>query len=432
MMQGKLNSFQKTMLQWNSMHPYNAVHVVRVPEALDLARLTRLLNQRREAWGLTRLALDLNRRRYRYAGGSVESEIRVVEGSDGSFPSLVSEIERQLNTPFDPGPSFDPFRFFVARGEESFALGLVYFHAVTDAEPVACLLRNVVEAYLGRAGAEAVGPLELYPGRPDWMRRCGGLLARRLVALPFLARELAHSCRPSYRDPDDMNVGFSFFSLPPWALGWLVEAGRSLGVTLNDLVLALLLRALSPLAARRVRSAKRRELSVGCIVNIRRDLGIAGGRVFGLFLGSFVVSHEVPPGVELGDLARDIGRQTARIKEQQRYLDTPLRLAFARGIMSLFSTERRQRFYQKHYPLWGGVTNMNLNQLWDQRTESKPVDYLRAVSTGPATPLVLSVTTVGQTVNVGLSYRSTVFSAPDIERVRAQIVDGLGHGEARR
>ncbi len=37
--------------------------------------------------------------------------------------------------------------------------------------------------------------------------------------------------------------------------------------------------------------------------------------------------------------------------------------------------------------------------------------------TGPATPLVLSFTTVGQVANVGLSYRSTVFSGTDVERL---------------
>jgi hypothetical protein len=46
------------------------------------------------------------------------------------------------------------------------------------------------------------------------------------------------------------------------------------------------------------------------------------------------------------------------------------------------------------------------------------MDYFRGVSTGPVTPLVLSVTTVGDRANVGLSYRTTIFSPEEIERVR--------------
>jgi len=80
--------------------------------------------------------------------------------------------------------------------------------------------------------------------------------------------------------------------------------------------------------------------------------------------------------------------------------------------MTLFTERRRKKLYQKHYPLWGGLTNMNLNVLWPQPEESPPVDYFRAVSTGPVTPLVVSITSIGQVANVGLTYRSTVFGPP--------------------
>ena len=100
-------------------------------------------------------------------------------------------------------------------------------------------------------------------------------------------------------------------------------------------------------------------------------------------------------------------------------------------MLSLFSTERRKKFYQKHYPLWGGITNMNINSLWEQPPAESPIDYFRAVSTGPATPLVLSVTTVGDAMNIGLTSRSTVFSAPEIERVKSYFLDWEKHLKGR-
>ena len=171
-------------------------------------------------------------------------------------------------------------------------------------------------------------------------------------------------------------------------------------------------------------------ISVGCIVNIRKDLALGTRRTFGLFLGSFVVSHEVPRGISLMDLAQDIRRQTLGIKRRRLYLGTPLELAIARLTFSLFSTSRRKKFYQKNYPLWGGVTNMNLNSLWAQPPGERPIDYFRAVSTGPATPLVLSVTTVRDVVNIGLTYRSTVFSAAEIEQLKTNFHASLGTLEA--
>ncbi len=65
--------------------------------------------------------------------------------------------------------------------------------------------------------------------------------------------------------------------------------------------------------------------------------------------------------------------------------------------------------------LGGGITNMNLNPLWEQEDGERAFDYFRAVSTGPITPLVLSVTTVKDVANIGLSYKKTVFSEGEIE-----------------
>ncbi len=67
-MRGKLNSFQKTMLQWNHLHAYNAVHGVRMAGDLDLPRLTIVINDFLEQCGLTRLTLDLQRKTFDYGG----------------------------------------------------------------------------------------------------------------------------------------------------------------------------------------------------------------------------------------------------------------------------------------------------------------------------------------------------------------------------
>jgi len=75
-MLGKFNIFQKTMLQWNEMHPYSAVHVVRIPESLDLARLNQLIDRELEQLGLTGLVIDKKRGTFEYRGGSLHNELR--------------------------------------------------------------------------------------------------------------------------------------------------------------------------------------------------------------------------------------------------------------------------------------------------------------------------------------------------------------------
>jgi NRPS condensation-like uncharacterized protein len=424
-MRGRLNSFQKTMLQWNELHPYSAVHVVQIPGSLEEARLQQAIQRTLQARGLTNLALDRENRTYRYECGEARSEIKILSGNQDPRPALFAEMEQQLNVAFDQKAPFNPFRFFVAPASASFFLGLTYFHPAADAESVVRLMKDLTDDYLGKVTSVPPPQLDLYPdGASHLLRRHPRVFLGRLLGLPSQIRTMRQSHRPRYRNAGELSNGFTFFSVEQESLAGLVAAKNSWGVTVNDLLLALLAKSLSPLASGRAQERKRRRISIGCIVNLRRDLRI-NPRTFGLFLGSFTVTHEVPDGISLSDLAKDIGRQTLAIKEKKSYLGTSLELGFARFMLRFFSPEQRKKFYPKNYPLWGGITNMNLNSLWGGPGEDAPMNYFRGVSTGPATPLVLSVTTVGNRVNIGLSYRLTVFSKEVIQDLKCRFIDHL-------
>lgn len=404
------------MLQWDVLHPYNAIHVVRIPRAFDAARLQNAIHATLATCGLTGLVLDRRRGHYEYRGGPARCEIAVIASGAAA---LVAEITRQLNTPFAPAAPFSPFRFFVAPETDSFLLGLVYFHAIADAESIVRLVQAIVGAYAEDTVAAAGGALERHPARPaNLLLRQPGLVARKLLALPALIRDLKQSFRPSCRDSGDLASGFTFFVLPPEPLRALLAAGKSWGVTANDLFLAVLLKSFSALAVHRSPTARRRKLSVGCIVNTRKDHGVDSARTFGLYLGMFVVTHEVPAAIPLRELAADLHRLTQRVKRDRLYLAASMEMALAGAVLARFAPERRKTLYPKNYPLWGGITNLNLNPLWPGTAPAPPLDYFRAVSTGPVTPVVLSVTTVGDRAHLGISYRTSFFSAPEIERLK--------------
>jgi hypothetical protein len=426
-MQGKFNSFQKTMLQWDEMHPYNAVHVVRIPGPLDIAKLQQSLKAGLEQSGLGGFRFDRERGAYAYQSDSPSCEARIITGNAGAQAELQAEVEQQLNTSFALKAGFTPFRFFALAATDSFFLGLAYFHAVADAESIVFLLRHLVRCYL-KPGHTAVPNLNRYPdGRGHLLRRHLAVVLRKLLTLPGQVRRLRQSSRPRYRDTANFKNGFQFITVKRERWKTLLAAAEDWGVTVNDLLLALLLKSVSPLAAGRQKAKKRRKISVGCIVNLRRELAIDSVGVFGVFLGSFIVTHAMADDVSLRGLAGDIREQTLAIKRGRLFLATPMELGLGRFCFRFFSTERRRKFYQKHYPLWGGLTNMNLNALWEQSDHDGPQDYFRGVSTGPVTPLVFSVTTVGDHANIGVSYRTTVFSPEDIEAVR-----GAFHQEIER
>jgi hypothetical protein len=194
---------------------------------------------------------------------------------------------------------------------------------------------------------------------------------------------------------------------------------------LNDIFLALLLKAISPLAQDRVYDSRRKMISVASIVNIRRDFGLDMQNTFGLFLGSFIVTHAVPEGIHIKHLAEDVRRQTLRIKRYQLYMRTTIGLGLSRLLIPLFSPVRQNKFYPKYYPLWGGITNINLNAFWKHGDEDIPVDYFRAVSTGPVSPLVFSITTVNDVLNIGVSFKPSVFSRGNVDGIIAAFSNSL-------
>jgi hypothetical protein len=425
-MRGRLNSFQRTMLHWNEMHPYGAIHVARIARPTDPERIRETINAVFERRGIGRVEIDRQRKSYRYHPGASDCEIEFLDAHAESEADLTGIIERELNRRFDASGAFCPVRFFVMPADGGFWLGLVYFHAVADAISIVYLLRELVHACCEGVDTIEAEPPNLYPPRFDnllWHRP--GVLVRKLLRLPGEISSSRSTNRPPYEDPQDTVTGFKLFTLSVDELRGLLTVSKAWKVTLNDLFLAVMLKVFSRLAPAERMQKKRRKISVGSIVNLRGDHGLKGDDHFGLFLGSFAVSHEVPPEIDLKSLAAAVGGQTRGIKKSGAPLAFPLQLAFARFVLRFFSLERRWKFYQKYRPLWGGITNMNLNAIRHKPGEVPPADYVRGVATGPATPLVLSVTTTGDFVHIGMSYRKTVFAEPMIEEFQCAFTGTL-------
>ena len=430
-MKGKLNIFQRTMLLWNEIHPYNAVNLVRIPQPLNLARLEDIIKRHLERYSLMGLVICRKKKRFHYHGGSTNIEIKVIEGQENALAALYSEIQKQLNMPFKKIPprpplvkvrgedfKVEPFRFFAVKEGDSFYLGLVYFHLISGDDSIIFLLKSIVNFYMDKNASGLCLPLNLYPMRyryppPINLKSMIGWI----FSLPGYIANLRKSFRPRYSDINDHNIGFSYFRIEPSQFQSLVRTAKRLGVTLNDMFLAILMKSISPLASKRWHSSRRKKISIASIINIRKDLSADNPGIFGLFLSSFSVTHIVPDGIPLEQLVKDIHKQTVKIKKHKLYLRTIMEMGAALVLLRYFFSKRKEKFYPKYYPLWGGITNINLNSLWKMPDNKIPVDYLRAVSTGHATPLVFSFTTVNDVLNIGVSFRTTVFSDTDIEKI---------------
>ncbi len=427
-MKGKLSLFQRTMLLWNKMHPYNAVHVVRIPQPLEISRLTNMIHRQLRNYGLTGLVFDKKQKRFEYDGGSIHIGVKVIKEQEHPLFSLCKEIQDQLNTPFLIKKEFTPFRFFAVSDSASFYLGLVYFHPISDGVSIVFLFKSIVKSYMDREVRNPSFPINLYPGGDlSFFTLNPKYIVAWIFTLPGHIANIRKSFRPRYADINDQHNGFYYFTIDSPEFHQLIKTARKWEVTLNDLFLAMMMKSLSPFASKRIYESRRKKISLASIMNIREDLSIDKDKTFGLFLGFFNLSHRLPEGVRLEQLAKDLHKQTEKIKNHKLYLRTILEMGAALFLISSIFSKRQKKFYSKYYPIWGGLSNMNLNTLWEQSNEKQRIDYFRAVSTGPVSPLVFSITTVNDVLNVSVSFKTTVFSQEDVERIAFNFSNSLSN-----
>jgi hypothetical protein len=422
-MRGKLNLFQSAMLRWRDLHPYSAVHVVQVREPFDRIRVeSAIANQLSDA-GLTGLVLDRRRKRYEYRGGPATVELEVVPPGIDEHTAIRTEVERQLNRPFPRDGAFVPFRFFVHDQGGEFGLGLAYDHFIAGGDSIVVLLNDIVGRYLG-IPMKRRKP-NLYPAtfRPIVARNAGQLV-RNVRWLPRIMASCRRGIRPAYADQADGYNAFDFVTLAAPAVSTLRARAKAIGVTFNDLLLAIILKALSRDLPEASRVGRRREVAVASIVNLRNESGYAAHEAFGQFLSSMRVSHAVPDGVTVEALALDVHRETARFKSRKLYLQTLLAMQFNAMVWWFLNTRRRQRLYAKAYPVLAGLTSLNVDALWESPAkDGQAPAYLRAVPTGPITPLVVAATSSGNALALGLSYRRSAFMAAKVATISRFVAD---------
>ncbi len=432
---GRLNLFQRMMLRWRTLHPYNPVHVVRIPSALDLSRLRAVIAAQLASRGLSNLRVDPGGRQLRFDTEPSELQFEQVPGEHVSTAELAAVIERELNRPFAASGRFNPLRFCVAQSGASFQLVLVYDHFVASGDSVASLLTDVALAYLGAAGPLAPKARSdkngtyrnLFVRHPMWALRA-------VLTLPAMALRMRRASRPVGVGAPDADNGFFLVRVEPAQLHALIAASKRWGVTVNDLLLAGLLLALAPRTASRHLHAHRKELAVASIVNIRDDFRTDADLAPSPCLAAFHVSHAVPDGIGLCELACNVHASTAPIRRQRLYLRSILALGLSGLLWPVLRQRQRRNLYAKYFPAWGGVTSLNLNPIWAAKgaPATRQLDYFRVVPTGPLCPLVLAATTAHDVMHVGISYRKSVFAAPSVAQVAQDFLRSIDmSGQAR-
>jgi hypothetical protein len=292
-----------------------------------------------------------------------------------------------------------------------------YDHWVADSFATRLILRHVLGRYLRLDLPENGRPLTLYPGtyREMFPRHLGWrhLAGAALRAWGEWRRDRAPA-QPAYSCATHMAVDYQLHSTAPGTAVRLHQFAQSLGATVHDVLLAAMARSLARVLPRRTRRGCQPEIALGTIVNTRADAVEDLGESLGAFLSNFVVRCRPEESAGLADLVPRIASLTGPIKRRRRYFDAVVLMRVVSAWWPWVDQATRPHFMRRAMPLTAGISNVRLQDDWTEKAGGQILGYSRGVSTGPMLPLVLSPTTLGEEMNLGVSYRVTGFTREKI------------------
>jgi hypothetical protein len=403
----RLNVFQRLIRQWDTLHPYNVVQMLKVRGRLDIEALRTAWHDAMQSLGLGLVAVAGSAYRFECLNGqAVNHNVRLCPPET----NLEDWIAQELNRPFDANEAV-PFRPFALEGEDFFWMGFSYQHWITDNAGVRRVMREwFVRMFDPAAASEravqprSAGYLSLFnPQRSGW--HAGEALLSSLRWQCQLRRVRRIEDPASFAE---LSVRTLMMETPEALIDGLYCAARDYGVTVNDLLLAALAEACDqyvPVARR----YHRRDLAVGTIVDLRSKSDRNLEDLFCPLLGFASVSCK--PGT-LGNwdkLLHAIAFQTRRQKRTGVPQYSWLRMLAGLAAGKMLDRQDVLTFYRKRVSLAGACTNVNMNRSWALRYYLNPIlQYVRAAPTGPITPLVIAATTLGHRLALTLTYRCAI------------------------
>lgn len=407
----RLNVFQKLVLQWEALHPYNGAQILHLAGPIP-SNLT-------STWQQTLTSLHLgpvssNGRSY-FLSTPQPAATSVETPPPGS--SLEAVMSDHLNRYFLPNEL--PFRLIaLANPDNTHHLALVYHHWVADSVSIRRVLHDLFLRLHAPSQLQS-HPLHLSAGGywslfgPSFF---GGALPWSLPGSLIAAiRQTAHMKRVQRVEhhSTDFTSAFSSLQLPDGTLSKTLAFARNHSLRVNDVLLAaiaLALRDHGPLTP----TSSRRDFAFGSIVDLRphapESLQPDLDHTFNLYLG-FTTTFLTPDQLSaVLPAARALAAQSQTLRRTQAAPASMLRMAAALVGHRLFRSRASiAEWYRKRVPLSAGISNVNLRPHWPEHHHPSPLlNYLRVSPTGPMMPLVFSATTLGERLHIGLTRRTAL------------------------
>jgi hypothetical protein len=413
-----LNAVQRLFRSWDAVHPYNAIQAFQLRGTQPLEAAQQAWNDALAALGIGHVILHRNHLTYSTAAGPQSVHLVPEEFSLEEFFPL------ELDRPFPLGEG-SPFRPFLLHEGNGAWLGATYPHWVADSVSIRMLLRE----WFMRLCVENPPPSQAVTQvRSGYWKLFGGGSVK--ILQPAMAFFRGHQRLRAARKPLTVRRSDDASRLlmrrAPEGLSSAVRACcRERGVRVSDLMLAALLEA----ASRHVplqRRPNRRDVAVGCILDLRPHARPKLDDAFGLLLGFASIVSAPEEYSNWPRLLESVSRQSERHRRPGIAATCTTWISAALAVSAFIPRRRTNDFYRKTMPLAAGLSSVNLNREWPMEFfPSQLMDYLRISPTGPIAPAVLSATEMGPRLTLALTYQRDVLNAAAAEAILGTVIDRL-------
>ncbi|MBV8781512.1 MAG: hypothetical protein JO353_08955 [Phycisphaerae bacterium] len=402
-----LNIFQKVARQWDAMHPYNAAQLMRLPGQPDPSAIESCWRAALRDFGLG--PVHLHGGRYAISPLNEHDSLLVIPPPGSDLQQFLTD---EMNRPFDPIDGL-PLRAFVLGVAGSFYFGVIYHHWIADSVSIRALLQQWFLHAYDPQQLPRHAPMKL-ANSGYWKRFGPGVSGwdpiAAILEISRWSSRLKRVRRVESKQFPDMKIRFTLHRLPVGSPDQLVRAARQAGATLNDLFLGAMAEACDRYVAAPP-TPRRHDLALGVIVDLRAQAE-ALADVFGLYLGFTSILCRQEELTNWDQLVDSIARQNRAHKLRREAESSMFRMFAGLLIGRMLSKRRVLEFYRKRLPLAAGISNVNLNRSWVARYHPDPIsEYIRVSPTGPMLPLVFTPTTLGESLQFGLTQRVSVIAA---------------------
>jgi len=417
-----LNIFQRLVRHWDTVHPYNAAQVLKIRGPGNHLQVQQAWHDTLAALGLGPVCITGRRYRYESVNGDVaEHAVSALNGQT----NLESYLTGELNRRFTSGEL--PMRPFMLQRDGYYYLGLVYQHWIADSVSIRLLLKEWFLRLYDHSESRRL-PV-IIPQGGYWKffgpHRSRWRLGEQILTFLRANTQFRRVRKLQTLGSTDFSMQFALHRVPAGLIQRLLRAARAQGATLNDLFVAAMARVCDKHLPFRY-SPQRQDMALGLIVDLRARSAACLHDAFGLFLGFVSVICRRRDLYQWPRLVKAIAAQTKKQKHTDEARASVVWMCAALAASRFVPKRKTFRFYRKHMPLAGGISNVNLNTCWAHRYHPDPLmEYIRVSPTGPMVPLVFTTTTLGEDFHFGLTYRRSLIADQTAQMIAGEFVQHL-------